>query len=288
MTSPLQQDVVAATRSDFEAVVELGSQRRGYFSAIIVHANLLFHFAARDLRVRHKQTLLGVAWGLLRPLLSTGAFTIIFGLIAGLPSIGTVAYPLVVFSGILPWQLFATGVLHASVSVTQNAPLVTRIYFPRIILPMSALVNGLVDFLIGLTLLLLALLIAGEALTLRLFALPVFAALALLIAFGFGVWLAALNVRYRDFSYLTPFALQLGLFISPIGFIQATIPESWRFVYSLNPMVGVIDGFRWSLLESAGPLDPVPSLMALGLGLVIATSGIFYFRRAEASFADRI
>lgn len=277
-----------AQRGDFDTVLEAGSQRHGYLASVLAHGHLLSHLVRRDLRVRHKQTVLGVGWALLRPLLSTGAFTIIFGLIAGLPSVGGVAYPLVVFAGILPWQLFASGVLHASVSVTQNAPLVTRIYFPRLILPLAGLASGLIDFLVGLAFFLVALLAFGEPLTWRLALLPLFAALALLVALGLGVWLAALNVRFRDFGYITPFALQLGLFLSPVGFIQATVPESWRLVYAINPMVGVVEGFRWCVLGASPPLDPIPVFMSLGLGLVVAVSGILYFRGAEARFADRI
>jgi len=275
-------------RSDFETVLAPGAQRRDYWRALLAHRSLFYHLAARDLRVRYKQTLLGLAWGLFRPLLSTGAFTLVFGVLGGFPTIGTTAYPLVVFCATLPWQLFATGVLHGSLSLTSNASLVTRVYFPRLLLPLSALVNGLVDFAVGLVLLLIILLVVGQPPTWRLLTVPAFATLALTFSLGLVLWLSALNVRYRDFGYLAPFLLQLGFFLSPVGFVSTTVPEPWRVAYGLNPMVGAIDGFRWALLDQGGTLDLHVVAASIGVALLTLVSGLAYFRRAEQTFADRI
>jgi lipopolysaccharide transport system permease protein len=278
----------AGAPTGFETVLAPGAQRRGYWRALLAHRSLFYHLAARDLRVRYKQTLLGLAWGLFRPLLSTGAFTLVFGMLGGFPTIGQTAYPIVVFCATLPWQLFATGVLHGSVSLTMNASLVTRVYFPRLLLPLSALINGLVDFAVGLVLLLIVLILVGQPPTWRLVTIPAFALLALTFSLGLGLWLSALNVRYRDFGYLAPFLLQLGFFLSPVGFLSTTVPEHWRVAYGLNPMVGAIDGFRWALLDPSGPLDLGVLAASVAVAIVTLVSGLAYFRRAELSFADRI
>lgn len=246
------------------------------------------HLARRDLQVRYKQTALGILWGLLRPFLSMGAFTIVFGLVARLPTHGETAYPLMVLAGILPWQLFSTAILHASGSLTAGASIMSRVYFPRLILPASALVNGLVDFAVGLGVLVVMLLAEGHAPTWRILFIPALTALAMLSAAGIGTAFAALNVRYRDFGYLTPFLLQIGLFLSPVGFTSASVPESYRLLYALNPMVGVIDGFRWALLDPPGPLALDVILVSLGVSVALLVFGLTVFRRFEATFVDEV
>lgn len=272
--------------SDFDVVVAAGMQHRRYWRNAWEARGLFYYLAWRDLRVRYKQTAIGIAWGLLKPLLSMLVFTFIFGKIAGLTPRGATTYHTMVFAGLLPWQLFSTAVLHSSGSLTLNAPLITKVYFPRLILPASAIVNGLVDFGIATMVLLAMMLFEGVAPSWRALTLPLFAALALLPAFGLGVWLAALNVRYRDFTYLVPFLLQLGGFVSPVGFDSVTVPENLRVLFALNPMVGIIDGVRWALFGA--DVDPRTILMSLGVSVVLIALGVRHFRRTEAGFADQI
>ncbi len=274
-------------KPSFDLVIRPEGTDRGYWHELWAARGLFVHLARRDLRVRYKQTALGILWGLIRPFLSMGAFTIVFGLVAQLPTHGTTAYPLMVLAGILPWQLFATGILHASNALTNGSAIISRVYFPRLVLPAAALVNGLVDFIVGLVVLVVILCVMGDPPSWRVVFLPAFAALALLAAAGIGAMLSALNVRYRDFGYLTPFLLQLGLFLSPVGFASASLPEAFRLLYALNPMVAVIDGFRWALLEPANlHLDTV--LLSIGVSLVLLASGVFVFRRLETSFVDDV
>jgi lipopolysaccharide transport system permease protein len=193
-----------------------------------------------------------------------------------------------VFAGILPWQLFATGVLHGSASITSNAVLVNHIYFPRLILPIAALANGAVDFVVGIGLLLIMLLATGHVPDWRILLMPAFALMALLPAIGLGTLFAALNVRYRDFGYLAPFIIQLGLFVSPVGFATPVVAESWRHLYSLNPMVGVIDGFRWSASGGQTPLDLTALCISLVVSAALFVTAMTVFRRAERDFSDYI
>lgn len=274
------------TASDYDVVVAAGMQHRRYWRNAWEARGLFYYLAWRDLQVRYKQTAIGVAWGLVKPLLSMVVFTFIFGKVAGLKPTGGTTYHTMVFAGLLPWQLFSAGVLHGSASLTGNAGLITKVYFPRIILPASAMVNGLADFGIATIVLVGMMLIEGVAPSWRILTLPLFAILALLPAFGLGLWLGALNVRYRDFAYLVPFLLQLGSFVSPVGFSTATVPGNLALLFSLNPMVGVIDGTRWALFGT--DVDPRAIAISLGVSLVLLAIGLRHFRRTEATFADRI
>lgn len=271
-----------------ELVIEPGSHLRRYWSDLWRSRVLLYYLAWRDIRVRYKQTALGVAWALFRPLLSMAVFTFVFGHLAKLPGAGGNGYHIMVFAGLLPWQLFATGVLHGSSSLTGNVGLVTKVYFPRIVLPTSAQAVAIVDFVVSLAVLVVLMIADGHPPSLRILLLPVFTLMAILPALGLALWLSALNVWYRDFAYLVPFLLQLGFFLSPVGFSSAAIPEGLRWLYGLNPMVGVIDAFRWAILESPPPLDLATLGVSLAVSLVIAALGLRYFRRTEATFADRI
>ena len=267
-------------------VIEAGRTERHYWRDLWTYRELFLFLAWRDILVRYKQTIIGVAWSVIRPVATMVVFTIVFGRIARLPSDG-VPYPILVFSAMLPWHFFASAVAEGSSSLIENANIISKVYFPRLIVPASAVVVSLVDFLISLAL--LALLMAWYQFSPgpRVFLLPVFAVLAIFVAVGLTLLFAALNVRYRDFRYVVPFLLQFGLFISPVGFSMSVIPETWRWLYSLNPMVGVIEGFRWSLIPDyvldlrAVLFSAVISLMALGCGTI-------YFRRTERSFADVI
>ena len=269
-----------------EIVIEARHGARRYWSDIWMYRELLYFLAWRDILVRYKQTIIGVAWSVLRPTLTMVVFTIVFGRIANLPSDG-VPYPILVFSALLPWHFFANAVSEGSNSLIQNANMISKVFFPRIIVPASAIVVSFVDFLISLFL--LALLMAWYQFPLgpRLFLMPAFLVLAVLVSTGLALLLAAMNVRYRDFRYVVPFLIQFGLFISPVGFSLTMIPEHWRWLYSLNPMVGVIEGFRWSILPDY-VLDSRALVFSFVTTVVVVVSGITYFRRTERSFADII
>jgi homopolymeric O-antigen transport system permease protein len=282
-----RSDMPGAEPTRARIVIEAGRTERYYWRDFWRYRELLYFLARRDLAVRYKQTFFGVAWALVRPLLTMLIFTLVFGRLAKLPSEGA-PYSLLVLSGMLPWFLFSSVLADASDSLVSNNSLVSKVYFPRLIMPASAAVVAVVDFAIGIVLLIAMMAVQGYPPALTLFTLPIFVALALGIALGLGLWCAAMNVRYRDFRFVIPFALMAGLYLSPIGFSSSVIPESWRLIYSINPMVGVIEGFRWAVLGEAFK----PHLDALVLSAVMATtlllSGIWYFRRVERSFADVI
>lgn len=268
-------------------VIEAGRMERHYWRDLWRYRELLYFLARRDLAVRYKQTFFGVAWALVRPLLTMLIFTLVFGRLAKLPSDGA-PYALLVLSGMLPWFLFASALGEVSESLLSNSNLLSKIYFPRLILPASAAVVAMTDFAIGLVLLVAMMALLGYPPTLRLLMLPMFVVMALGAALGLGLWCAAMNVRYRDFRFVIPFALMIGLYLSPIGFSTSVIPESWRLLYSLNPMVGVIEGFRWAVLGGAFAPRIEALLLSATLACVLTASGIWYFRRVERSFADVI
>jgi lipopolysaccharide transport system permease protein len=273
--------------SDIEIIIEPGKGIKRYWNDLWQYRELFYFFAWRDILVRYKQTVIGVAWALIRPLLTMAVFTVVFGKIAKLPSEG-VPYPILVFSAILPWQLFATAFTEAGNSLVNNARMISKIYFPRLILPTSAIIVSLVDFLCSCGILAVLMTWYGVLPGWRVVFLPLFVLLAIAAAMSAGIWISALNVHYRDFRHLIPFIVQFGLLASPVGFSSSVVPDKWRLIYSLNPMVGVIDGFRWALLGKATHLY-VPGL-ALSVVLVIAVflSGTYYFRKTERSFADVI
>lgn len=270
-----------------QIVIEPGRSERKYFRDLWRFRELFYILAWRDLAVRYKQTVIGIAWAVIRPLLMMVVFTVVFGKIAKLPS-GGVPYPVLVFAGMLPWQFFATALTESSNSLIVNTNLIAKVYFPRLIVPASSIITSLVDFAITCVLLAILMAIYGVAPTWQIVALPFFVLLAFFAAMGFGLWLSALNVEYRDFRYIVPFIVQFGLYISPVGFTSDLVPEKWRLLYSLNPMVGVIDGFRWCLLGGASPLDWRGVGLSFALVLVLLWTGLWYFRRTERSFADVI
>lgn len=237
--------------------------------------------------VRYKQTVIGVAWSVIRPLMTMIVFTIIFGKLAKFPSEG-VPYPILVFAGMLPWQMFANGLTVSSNSLVANAPMLSKVYFPRLIVPTSTVIASLVDFLISLAI--LGILMAWYQFVpgWRIVSLPLFLLVALTAALGFGIWLSALNVRYRDFRYIVPFIAQFGLYISPVGFSSSVIPPTWRSLYYLNPMVGVIDGFRWAILGGDLQLYLPGFALSGALIFVVLWFGLAYFRKTERTFADVI
>lgn len=271
-----------------ELIIEAGRTERHYWRDLWRYRELFYFLAWRDILVRYKQTVIGVAWALIRPVITMVVFTVIFGKLAKLPTPETVPYALLVFSAMLPWQFFATALSEASNSLIGNANLISKIYFPRLIVPAGAVITSFVDFLITLALMAVLMLWYQFTPDWRLFTLPFFILLAFGASFGIGLWLCALNVKYRDFRYIVPFIVQFGLYISPVGFSSSIIPEPWRLLYALNPMVGVIDGFRWALLRGTTPLPATAVLASVGLTLVICLSGAWYFRKMERTFADVI
>ena len=250
------------------------------------YRELLYFLAWRDIKVRYKQTALGVIWVVIQPLFAMLVFSVFFGRLAGMPS-GGVPYPVFAFCALLPWQLFAHALTESSASLVTNQNLITKVYFPRLIIPLAPVLASLLDFLIAFGLLLGMLAYYRITPTLWVWTLPLFLLLAIALAIGVGLWLAALNARYRDVRYTIPFLTQIWLFATPIAYPSSLVPEPWRAWYGLNPMAGVVDGFRWALLGTA---DAPGGLMAVSAAvtLVILVSGVYYFRRTERTFADTI
>ncbi|OGA68313.1 MAG: phosphate ABC transporter permease [Betaproteobacteria bacterium RIFCSPLOWO2_12_FULL_68_20] len=268
-------------------IIEAGRAERHYWRDLWRYRELFLFLTWRDILVRYKQTVMGIAWAVLRPLLAAVVFTVVFGKLANLPSDG-VPYPLLVMVAILPWQLFANGLAEASNSLLSNAGMISKVYFPRIIIPTSAVIVSLVDLLFASVILVGLMAWYGAVPGWRALTLPLFVLLAFAAAIGGGLWCAALNVKYRDFRYLVPFVLQLGLYISPIGFTSSIVPQNWRLLYSLNPMAGVIDGVRWALLGGSAPMYWPGLALALAITAALLASGVAFFRRTEKSFADVI
>jgi lipopolysaccharide transport system permease protein len=271
-----------------ELIIEAGCSERQYWRDIWRYRELFYFLAWRDILVRYKQTVIGMAWALIRPFLTMIVFTIIFGKLAKLPTEGSAPYPIMVFAAMLPWQFFANSLSECSSSLITNANLISKVYFPRLIVPTSAVVVSFVDFLISGMILLGLMAWYDFVPSWRIITLPFFIAVAFAASMGAGLWLASLNVQYRDFRYIVPFVVQFGLYISPVGFSSSIIPEQWRLLYSLNPIVGVIDGFRWAILGGQSHLYLPGFLLSLALVILSLIGGIWYFRRMERTFADVI
>lgn len=270
-----------------ELVIEAGRTERQYWQDLWKYRELFYFLAWRDILVRYKQTVIGMIWALIRPFLTMVVFSIIFGKLANLPSEG-VPYPILVFAGMLPWQFFANSLGECSNSLISNANLISKVYFPRLIVPTSAVIVSFVDFMIS-GMILVGLMAWYDYIpTWRIFALPLFIFVSFAASMGVGLWLAALNVEYRDFRFIVPFIVQFGLYISPVGFSSNIVPEKWRLIYSLNPMVGVIDGFRWAILGGESKLYWPGFSLSMALVVLLLWSGIWYFRKMERTFADLI
>ena len=271
-----------------ELIIEPGRAERNYWRDLWRYRELFYFLAWRDILVRYKQTVIGIGWALVRPVLMMAVFTFVFSKVAKLPAPGSIPYPLLVLAGMLPWQFFATSLSESSHSLIGQANLISKIYFPRLIIPAGTILTSFVDFLITLVLLAVLMVWYGSLPDWHILALPLFLVLAMAAAFGAGLWLCALTVEYRDFRYIVPFIVQFGLYASPVGFSTGIVPDKWRPLYSVNPMVGIIDGFRWSLFGGQASLW-WPSLLISGLLTVgLCSSGIWYFRRMERTFADVI
>jgi homopolymeric O-antigen transport system permease protein len=287
---------VAGSRDDLPAseqlVIEPGKSALHYWADLWRYRELLLVFTWRDLAVRYKQTAIGVAWALLQPLAQTVVMVLIFGKLAKMPTQGNAPYALLVFAAILPWQFFASAVSASSMSVVGNAHLVAKVYFPRILLPVSALFTSLADLMITFAILVALMIWYGYSPTWRMLAVPFLVLMAMLAAFGPGVLITALNVEYRDFRFVVPFMVQFGLYVSPVGFsaevVRSTFGDTLYFLYALNPMVGVIEGFRWAILGGESPLDWPSLAISLGVSGALCWIGIRYFRSMERRFADVI
>jgi lipopolysaccharide transport system permease protein len=268
-----------------ELVISANRVERQYWQDLWRYRELLYFLAWRDLLVRYKQTAIGVAWALIRPFMTMVVFTVIFSGVAKLPSDG-VPYPILVFAGMLPWQFFASALSDCSNSLVGSAHLLSKVYFPRLLVPIASVIVSFVDFLISGIILLGLMAWYNFVPSWRILTLPLFIAIAFAAATGAGLWLAALIVRYRDLRFVVPFIIQFGLYLSPVGFKSSLIPEKWRLLYSINPMVGVIDGFRWAILGGDSAIEPVGFVLSLILVTLILFSGIWYFRKIEQTFVD--
>jgi lipopolysaccharide transport system permease protein len=268
-------------------VLEPGRAERHYWRDLWRYRELFYFLAWRDLLVRYKQTVIGVAWALLRPFLTMVVFTVVFGKIAGLPS-GGVPYPILVFAGMLPWQFFSNALSESSGSLVSNANLISKVYFPRLIVPAGAVIVGFVDFLISFVIMAALMVWYGFLPGIQILTLPLWILLAFLAAIGPGLLITALNVKYRDFRYVIPFVVQFGLYVSPVGFRSDVVPEQWRLLYSLNPMVGVIDGFRWAICGGEFAIYWPGFAASLAITVFFLWFGIRYFRKTERTFADVI
>jgi homopolymeric O-antigen transport system permease protein len=271
----------------YTLTIEAGKTEREYWKDVWRYRELFYFLAWRDLLVRYKQTVVGVAWSLIRPLLTMLILTWVFGRLGKMPS-GGVPYALLVLCGMLPWQFFATALSECGNSLVTNSNLISKVYFPRLIVPASSVITSFVDFLISAALLVVLLIWYRFVPPATVVLLPLFVLLAFVAALGAGLWIAALMVKYRDFRFIVPFIAQFGLYVSPVGFRTDIVPEKWRLLYSLNPMVGVIDGFRWCVLGGEQSIYwPSVALSVLGVTVSVVT-GIWYFRHTERTFADVI
>ena len=269
-------------------IIEPGLADKNYLRDLWLYRELFLVLAWRDVAVRYKQTVIGLAWALIQPLATMIVFTVIFGKLAKLPADGDAPYALMVYAGMLPWQLFATSLAGASGSLVSNANLISKVYFPRLIVPTSAVVVAFIDFLVSFTILVCLMIWYQFLPGWQIVTLPLFVVMAFLASLGPGLWIAALNVKYRDFRYVIPFFVQFGVYVSPVGFSSTLVPEQWRLLYSLNPVVGVIDGFRWAILGGESHLYLPGFALSWAVIVIFLWVGIRQFRKMEKRFADLI
>jgi len=275
--------------NEFKLVIEPGRTEKNYWKDLWRYRELFYILSWRDIKVRYKQTTIGVVWAIIRPLLTMIVFTFVFGRLANMPSAGNAPYALIVFAGLLPWQFFSNSLSESSNSLIGNTNLITKVYFPRLIIPASSVITSFIDFLISFVILLALFVVYQYTPPVTIFLMPVFWIMAFAASFGPGLYLTALNVKYRDFRYIIPFIVQFGLFISPVGFSSSVVPEKWQWLYALNPMVGVIDAFRWCIIKDApNPLLTYPFYISLAVTIFFVWLSIYQFRKMEKSFADLI
>ena len=274
--------------SSFPLIIEPGISDSHYWRDLWRFRELFHVLAWRDVSVRYKQTIIGILWALIQPLLTMVVFTVVFSKLAKLPTEGVAPYALMVYAGMLPWQLFASSLSGASASLLSNANLISKVYFPRLIIPVAAVVVSFVDFLISFVILLGLMLWYQYPPSWHILSLPFFILMAFLASIGPGLWITALNVKFRDFRYIIPFIVQFGLYVSPVGFSSSIIPEQWRLAYSINPMVGVIDGFRWAILGGESNLYLPGFAISWIVIIFFLWIGIRRFRKMEKSLADLV
>ena len=268
-------------------IIQAGKYERQYLIDLWKYRELFYFLSWRDILVRYKQTVIGVAWSIIRPILTMVVFTIIFGKIAKLPS-DNVPYPILVFVALLPWQFFANALQSSSNSLVGNAGMISKVYFPRMIVPASSIIVAFIDFLISFIILIILMFWYKFVPDWKVVTIPLFLILAILLTLGAGFLISSLNVKYRDFQYIVPFIVQLGLYISPVGFSSDIIPQKWKIIYSLNPMVGIIDGFRWAFFGTQSNYLMLSIVFSIVIIILILFIGIRYFRKTERTFADRI
>lgn len=270
-------------------IIEPGRAEKNYWKDLWRYRELFYILSWRDVKVKYKQTVLGLLWAIIRPLLTMLVFTFVFGKVAKMDVNSMVPYAIIVFAGLLPWQFFSNALTESSNSLVGNTNLITKVYFPRMIIPASSVITSFIDFFISLIILLGLFVYYQYTPPVTIFLMPVFWIMVFFASFGPGLYLTALNVKYRDFRYIIPFIIQFGLFISPVGYNSSQIPEKWMWAYSLNPMVGVIDGFRWCIVKDApNPLLHYPFYISLGVILFFVFLSIYQFRKMEKNFADLI
>ncbi len=275
-------------KEDFDIVLEAGRTEKNYWADIWRYRELFYILSWRDIAVRYKQTIIGIAWSVIRPVLTMIIFTVVFSKIANLPSEGAAPYAIMVYAALLPWQFFSNALTESSGSLVSNSSLISKVYFPRLIIPTSSVLVSMVDFAISFGIMIVLMVVLQFVPSWQVVFLPLFLLLAFGVSFGIGLFITALNVKYRDFRYVIPFIVQFGLYISPVGFSSSIVPEKWRFLYSLNPMVGVIDGFRWAIIGGESKIYMPGFLLSIALTIVILFLAIRYFRKTEKKFADII
>ena len=272
----------------YEIIIEPGRSEKNYWTDLWRYRELFYILSWRDISVRYKQTVIGILWALIRPLLTMVVFTVIFGKMAKFPSDGNAPYAIMVYAGMLPWQFFSSAITATSNSLIGNTQLITKVYFPRLIIPASSIITSFVDFIISFIILIFLMFYFSFLPTWKLAYLLGFLIITFLTALGFGLFITSLNVKYRDFRYIVPFIVQLGLYISPVGFSSSVIPEKYRLLYSLNPMVGVIDGFRWSILGDNSSIYIPRFILSIFVAVIFLIIGLIKFRKMEKTFADII
>lgn len=276
----------------FKIIIEPGKTEKNYWKDLWRYRELFYILSWRDIKVRYKQTAIGVLWAIIRPLLTMIVFTFVFGRVANMKMDGVAPYSIMVFAGLLPWQLFSTSLTESSNSLIGNERLITKVYFPRLIVPASSVITSFIDFLISFAILLVMFIWYRYLPPVEIFAIPLFCVMAFVASFGPGLYLTALNVKYRDFRYIIPFIVQFGLFISPVGYSSTIVLEKaeWlQWIYYLNPMVGVIDGFRWCIVRGArNPMLDYHFYISLGVTIFFLWLSIYKFRKMEKDFADLI
>lgn len=269
-----------------DIIIVAGRVQDQYWRDLWRYRELLYFLAWRDILVRYKQTLIGVAWAVIRPLLTMVVLTFIFGRLAKMPS-GGVPYPIFVFCGMLPWQFFSAAFTESGNSLVSNSGMISKVYFPRLVIPLGSVITSFIDFIISALLLIMIMIYYDFRPSISIIVLPLFVIMAFFAAIGVGFWVSALMVKYRDFRFIVPFIVQFGLYVSPVGFSSHMVSSGWHLLYSVNPMVGIIDGFRWSILGTES-IDWISMLISIAGILLTTISGFLYFRSTERTFADVI